>query len=226
MIDSIFSGFADSPNSKRQLLILLSPILVILLGQLAARTLVPIIGIWSWVPLNLGYWSFVILLIAWGGGREAVIKWLQPSQGKWLWSLLAICIAVLPTLPMQFPDTWHLLLKVKIWLPTLFFVLINPCAEECYWRGLLLDNTIIKTRRLAVIYSSILSMINHMWISITAIGARNPMASVFQFVFAVIMSITYLKTQSLRWPLVAHFLANLLTPTVAVFLNLYIPTSP
>jgi membrane protease YdiL (CAAX protease family) len=65
-----------------------------------------------------------------------------------------------------------------------------------------------------------------MWISVTAIGARNPMASVFQFVFAVVMSITYLKTQSLRWPLVAHFLANLLTPTVAVFLNLYIPAAP
>ena len=226
MINSTVSGFVDSSSSKRQLLILLSPVAVILFGQLAARTLGPIIGLWSWVPLNLGYWSILIVLIAWGGGREIVIKWLKSSRGNWFWPLLAICIAVLPTLPMQFPDTWRLLLQVKIWLPTLFFVLINPCAEEGYWRGLLLDNTIIKTRWFAVIYSSTLFMINHMWISVTAIGARNPMASVFQFVFAVVMSITYLKTQSLRWPLVAHFLANLLTPTVAVFLNLYIPAAP
>ena len=226
MINSTVSGFVDSSSSKRQLLILLSPVAVILFGQLAARILGPIIGLWSWVPLNLGYWSILIVLIAWGGGREMVIKWLKPSRGKWLWPLLAMCIAVLPTLPMQFPDTWRLLLQVKIWLPTLFFVLINPCAEEGYWRGLLLDNTTIKTKWLAIIYSSTLFMINHMWISVMAIGARNPVASVFQFVFAVVMSITYLKTQSLRWPLVAHFLANLLTPTVAVFLNLYIPAAP
>lgn len=226
MINSMFSRFVDSSSSKRQLLILLSPVAVILFGQLAARILGPIIGLWSWVPLNLGYWSILIVLIAWGGGREMVVKWLKSSRGNWFWPLLAICIAVLPTLPMQFPDTWRLLLQVKIWLPTLFFVLINPCAEEGYWRGLLLDNTTIKTKWLAVIYSSTLFMINHMWISVMAIGARNPMASVFQFVFAVVMSITYLKTQSLRWPLVAHFLANLLTPTVAVFLNLYIPATP
>ena len=77
-----------------------------------------------------------------------------------------------------------------------------------------------------VLYSSTLFMINHMWISIMVIGARNPVASVFQFVFGVLMSITYLKTKSLRWPLVAHFPANLLTPTVAVFLNLYISGAP
>lgn len=226
MINSIFSRFAYSSNSKRQLLILLSPIAVILLGQVAARTLGPLIGLWSWVPLNLGYWSIVILLTTWGGGRDATARWLRPSRGDWHWPLLAISIAVVPTLPMLFPDTWRLFLQVKIWLPTLFFVLINPFAEEGYWRGLLLDNTMIKSKWLAVIYSSTLFMINHMWMSIMVIGARNPMASVFQFVFAILMSITYLKTQSLRWPLAAHFLANLLTPTVAVFLNLYIPAAP
>ena len=207
-------------------LILLSPIAVILLGQLAARTLAPVIGIWSWVPLNIGYWSVIVLLVAWGGGRAAFIRWFQPSRGSWYWPLLAISIAVIPTLPMLFPDAWRLFLQVKIWLPTIFFVLINPFAEEMYWRGLLLDNTEIKTRWLAVIYSSALFLINHMWMTIMVVGARNPMASVFQFVFAVLMSITYLKTGSLRWPLAAHFLTNLLTPTVAVFLNLYIPAAP
>ena len=226
MINSMFSGFVDSSSSKRQKLILLSPIAVILLGQLAARTLGSIIGIWSWVPLNVGYWSIIILFVAWGGGRDAITRWLRPPHRGWHWPLLAISIAVIPTVPMLFPDTWRLFLQVKIWLPTIFFVLINPFAEEVYWRGLLLDYTKIKSKWLAVIYSSALFMINHMWISVMVIGARNPMAPIFQFVFGVLMSITYLKTQSLQWPLVAHFLANLFTPTVAVFLNLYIPAGP
>lgn len=218
------SVIAATPTRKR--LVFLSPIAVILLGQLAARTLGPAIGVWSWVPLNMGYWATITLLIAWGGGRQAILRWLRPSQGNWLWPLLAIIIAVVPTLPMLFPDTWRLFLELKIWLPTLLFVLINPCVEEGYWRGLLLDAVGDKNKWLGVLYSSTLFMINHMWISVMVVGARNPMASVFQFVFGVLMSITYLKTRSLRWPLVAHFLANLLTPTVAVFLNLYVPGIP
>lgn len=215
-----------SSHSTHIRLILLSPFAVILLGQLAARTLGPALGIWSWVPLNAGYWAITLVLVAWGGGRVAVARWLQPSQKNWLWPLLAIFIAVVPTLPMQFPDTWRLLLQTQIWLPTLLFVAINPCAEEGYWRGLLLDAMSNRGKWQAVLYSSALFMINHMWISVMVVGARNPMASIFQFVFGVLMSVTYLKTRSLRWPLVAHFLANLLTPTVAVFLNLYVPATP
>jgi hypothetical protein len=166
-----------------------------------------------------------MLLIAWGGDREAIRKWLQPPRRNWFWPLLAICIAVVPTLPMQFPDTWRLLLQTKIWFPTFIFVIINPLAEEGYWRGLLLDALENRNKWFAVLFSSSLFMINHMWMSVMVIGARNPMASIFQFVFGVLMSVTYLNTRSLRWPLLAHFLANLLTPTVAVFLNLYVPAA-
>ena len=226
MIESIHRRFSIHSENMRRNLILLSPFVVILLGQLAARTLGPAIGIWSWVPLNIGYWTMIILLIKWGGGRQAILKWLRPSEGNWRWPVLAIVIAVVPTVPMLFPDTWKLFLQLRIWLPTLLFVVINPCAEEGYWRGLLLEVVENKNKWLGVLYSSTLFMINHMWISVVVIGARNPMASVFQFVFGVLMSITYLKTHSLRWPLVAHFLVNLLTPTVAVFLNLYVPGLP
>lgn len=223
MINLIPKGFSIHSNPVGPPVVLLSPFVVILLGQLAARTLGPAIGVWSWIPLNIGYWTIIALLIGGGGGRQAILRWLRPAQGNWLWPLLALSIAVGPTIPMLFPDTWRLFLQVEVWLPTLFFVVINPCFEEGYWRGLLLDTVSDKNKWPVILYSSTLFMINHMWISVVVIGARNPMASIFQFVFGVVMSITYLKTQSLRWPLVAHFLANLLTPTVAVFLNLYVP---
>ena len=222
----VHQSLSFGSSVTRQRLILLSPLAVILLGQLAARTVGPVMGVWSWVPLTLGYWTAIMLLIGWGGGRQAILRWLRPSQGSWLWPLLGIIIAVVPTVPMLFPNAWWYFLQVQIWLPSLFFVIINPCAEEGYWRGLLLDAVGNKNKWLAVLYASILFSINHLWISVMVIGARNPMASIYQFVFAVIMSITYLKTRSLRWPLAAHFLANLLTPTVAAFLNLYIPGVP
>jgi len=220
------SSFDAPVHSKRQGLILLSPFVVILLGQLAARTLGPTLGVWSWLPLTIGYWVILTLIIFLGGGQNAIKRWLQPSRGSWLWPLLAISIAVIPTLPMQFPNTWRFLLQSRVWIATLIFVVINPLAEEGYWRGLLLDAMTNTNKWLAVLCASILFMINHMWIAVMVIGARNPVASFFQFVFGVLMSIAYLKTQSLRWPLFAHFLANLLTPTIAVFLNLYIPASP
>lgn len=226
MINSIHKSFSIHSTPVRQRLILLSPLAVILLGQFAARTVSPVMGIWSWVPLNLGYWTAITLLIGWGGSRQAIIRWLRPSQGSWLWPLLGIIIAVVPTAPMLFPDTWRLFLQLQVWFPTIFFVIINPCAEEGYWRGLLLDAAGDKNKWLAVLYSSALFTINHMWMSIMVIGARNLMATIFQFVFGILMSIIYLKTQSLRWPLITHFLVNLLTPTVAVFLNLYVPGMP
>jgi len=226
MQNSIFERFDARSAATRLRLVLLSPFLVILLGQLAARTLGPALGVWNWLPLTSGYWVVLALLIAWGGGWEAIIRWLKPSRRNWFWPLLAMGIAVIPTLPMQFPDTWRLLSQTRIWLPTLIFVILNPCTEEGYWRGLLLDALANRNKWLAVLFSSVLFTINHMWISVTTIGARNPMASIFQFLFALVMSMTYLKTRSLRWPLIAHFLANLFTPTVAVFLNLYIPSRP
>lgn len=226
MINSISTNVDAPSNPTRLRFTLFSPFVVILLGQFAARTLGPALGVWSWLPLTTGYWTILTLLIAWGGSREAIKRWLQPTRGNWLWPLLAICVAVLPTLLMQFPDTWRLFAQTKIWLPTLLFVVINPCAEEGYWRGLLLDTMKNRNKWFAILYSSTLFMINHMWISVMVIGARNPMASIFQFVFGVLMALAYLKTNSLRWPLIAHFLANLLTPTVAVFLNLYVPAGP
>lgn len=153
MINSKPSSLDAYIYPKRLGLILLSPFAVILLGQLSARTLGPALGVWSWLTLTTGYWVILALIIIWGGGQNAINRWLQPSRGSWLWPLLAISIAVIPTLPMQFPNTWRFLLQTRIWLPTLIFVVINPLAEEGYWRGLLLDAMTNTNKWLAVLYS-------------------------------------------------------------------------
>jgi membrane protease YdiL (CAAX protease family) len=212
------------PTKRALTIVMVYPLAVVGMGQLAARLIGPRVGDWSYIPLNIGYWATVIALVLLFGGKKAINSWLSPAQGKWWWLLLALSVSTLPALPMLI-DGWHFLLLPQIWIPTIFFVLLNPLAEEFYWRGLLID-----TGRAAgwkgwmiVLYSSLIFTLNHMWIGVNAEGARNPMASIFQFVFGGVMSLVYLKTGSLRWPLIGHFLINLLTPTVAVFLNLYVP---
>ena len=104
-----------------------------------------------------------------------------------------------------------------------FYAVAHSAAEELYWRGLLLSASTGGRHWPVVLYSSLLFMVNHLWISVVAIGARNPAASAFQLVFGLLMCLIFLRTRSLRWPIAAHILVNLLTPTIAVFLNLYIP---
>jgi hypothetical protein len=66
-----------------------------------------------------------MLLIAWGGDREAVSRWRQPLRKNSLWPLLAMWIALAPTLPMQFPDTWRFLLRTDS--------LVMPVLAHSVW---------------------------------------------------------------------------------------------
>ena len=211
-------------DRRRRRVILISPVILALVMHGAARIVGPALGDWSWLPLTIGYWSAAGLLIAWAGGREAVRRWLQPARGSRIWLFILLLLAIGASIPMIGPAL-RFYFEPRVWVLTIFFVLINPCAEEGYWRGLLLDAARASGWKgwAAVVYSSLLFTVNHAWMAVMTIGARNPAASAFQFVFGVLCAVVYLKTRSLRWPLLAHFVVNLLTPTVAVLFNLYVP---
>lgn len=212
-------------SSRRvQPFVLASPFIVVGMGQLAARLIGPRIGVWSFVPLNLGYWFTAIVLAVLFGGRPALSGWLQSARGRWWWPILGLLVSTAPAIPMLL-NAWQFFLLPEVWIPTIIFILVNPVAEEFYWRGLLIDAGRAAGWKpwVIVFYSSLLFMLNHQWMSVMVAGSRNPMAMIFQFVFGAVMSLIYIKTGSLRWALVCHFLINLLTPTVAVFLNLYVP---
>jgi hypothetical protein len=101
------------------------------------------------------------LLIVWGGGRNAITRWLLPSRGSRLWPFLGVAFAVVSTAWMIVPN-WQLLLRPQVLLPTLLFVPINPCLEEGCWRGLVVDAAAGWPRWLAILYSGGLSAINHL----------------------------------------------------------------
>jgi membrane protease YdiL (CAAX protease family) len=203
-------------------LVLLSPIAVIAAGQVVARLVDVSVGRWGWAPAVVGYWIALGILIMRAGGRQAVARWARPSRGSALWPVLAVACGVGPTLPML-PGSWHLLLQMRVWAPTIVFVCINPLVEEGYWRGLLMDAAASWSPFAAIAYTSVLFTLNHLWFAHLVVAARNPLVPAFQFVLSVVMALVYVKTRSLRWPVAAHFLANLLSPTVAMILNLYVP---
>lgn len=142
-----------------------------------------------------------------------------------MWPFLGVAFAVLSTVWMVVPN-WQLLLRPRVLIPTLLFILINPCLEEGYWRGLVVDAAARWPRWLAILYSSGLSAINHLWLMVVVVAAHNPAVPAYQLVLGLLMGVVYVETRSLRWPIVAHLVTNLFSLSVAMFLNLYIPGAP
>jgi len=99
-------------------------------------------------------------------------------------------------------------------------------SEEGYWRGLIIDASACWSRWLAILYSSAFSAVNHLWLMIVMVAARNPAVAAYQFVLGLMMGVVYLETRCLRWPIAAHALVNLLSLTVTMFLNLYVSGPP
>jgi membrane protease YdiL (CAAX protease family) len=206
----------------KQRFILFSPIFVILIGSITIRLAERFLGVWAWVPWILVYWTSICFLVFWGSGKEGIKQWMGRPQGSWLWSGLAILL-VLPSLPM-FISSWQLLTPVYVWLPWLMVGLINPFLEEWYWRGLLLDKTRAWPSWVSILGTSVLFSLNHLFgIGVTSIGGRHPILLINALVLGVVFGAIYKKTNSLRWQIVAHAMADLFGISVAVFLNLWVP---
>ena len=206
----------------KQRAIVFSPPVVILIGAIVIRLAQGSLEVWAWVPWILVYWTLIGFLVLWGGGKQSIKRWIGRPQGNWMWSALAVLL-VLPSLPM-FITSWRLLIPVTVWIPWLIVGLVNPFFEEWYWRGLLLDNTNAWPTWAAIGLSSALFSLNHLLgIGATSIGGRHPVLLVNALVLGILFGVIYKKTNSLRWQIVAHAIADLLGLSVAVFLNLWVP---
>jgi membrane protease YdiL (CAAX protease family) len=211
-------------NKLSQGLILLSPLVIITIGHITARLAGSALGVWAWVPLTLVLWTMFALLIAWGGGREAVRRWLQPPQGVRGWSVLAIVVGLIP-LPLLLMN-WSLFDSLQLVLAWFLFALINAPLEEGYWRGLLLDKTANWPGWLAVVYSSFFFAINHpLTFGVHSIANGHPVTVVSTFMMGLVWAMVYRKTGSLRWPVIAHVLVDLFNLSILAFLNIYVPAA-
>lgn len=205
----------------KQIIILLTPLMIVPISRLMNVLFRPLLDTWAWVPVILIYWALIASIIAWGGGKQAVVRWLKRPQGLWVWSVLPLAF-IFFALPM-FLSSWRNLGDLYIFLPWLLFGLINPCLEEGYWRGLMMDSKGKLPVWSVIIYSNLLFSLNHLAVGDVSAGMKNPVFLANTLVLGMIYSFIYYKTRSLHWLIVAHSLMDLLGVGVLVFMNIYIP---
>jgi uncharacterized protein len=208
-----------SPDQLRTLT-LLSPFAIIALGHLTAR---------AWIPTIIVFWASIAILIYMNGtsGRGVgrgfgFSERLRTPTGSFGWTLLVLAIAALP-LPI-FLRNYHLLDNVTIAVLWLGFGLINPCFEEMYWRGVLMDASSNWSNGKRLLYTSTFFAASHpLMLGVNSIGVRSMEVLISTFILGMIWGWVAIHTRSLRWVIVSHCLVDLVGLSIPVFLNRYVP---
>jgi hypothetical protein len=213
---------------KSTLIILASPIVIMIIGNLSARFFLNMLGNWAWAGYFLVYWSIIFLFIFFTGKRENQRLWFKKSAGSSWWILLAVGIGFISFPALFFPNmhVMHSFYLVSAWF---CFALVNSLLEEAYWRGFLLDGTSHFPRVFGVIYSSVLFILIHplnlgVFSKIQAFDPANPMMLIpflsILIVLSLGWSLLYLKTKSLRLSVLSHFLTDLGNLSIFLFMNM------
>jgi membrane protease YdiL (CAAX protease family) len=210
-------------NTKIDKIIIYAPIIVIVVCSLLSILFTLLLGVYAYIPVLLIYWGILALFIILKKNTKNMIKrWLQPSKGNILWSILPFFFAIM-TIPMLIIN-WHFLANLEILIPLIIFTAINPFMEEFFWRGLLLDVFDKWPIWSKVLYSSVLFTMNHpLVIGIFSIANRMVIFLFTTLILSTIFAIVYIKTSTLRWLILAHMLMDFLGISIVVFLNYYIP---
>lgn len=201
--------------------VLLYPFIVIAVGRLVATLFTPFIGEWTFLPLAVVYWLLTIVLSLKTMGCKKVKSLFQKPPVKNKWGALAILVGLIPlSILLMNLSLLKMNIVLLLWI---LFAFINPIFEEIFWRGLLLEELPLKKWG-AILYSTFFFVISHplMW-GYFSIANRSWMTLVSLIIMGFAWSIVYIKTKSLRWCLVSHFMVDIFNLSVYVFLNLYIP---
>lgn len=218
------------PAFLRQYLILASPILVVVIGHFAARLFLHLFGAWAWVGSSLVYWGTMLAVIWLLKDRSSPQMWFGRSQGSRWWILLALIIGLI-AFPLLFFPNIQALKPAGLVIAWFLFAVINSICEEVYWRGFLLDETSQVPRVFGVLYSTVFFCAIHplmlgVFSRINAFDPAHPTALIPFWIILVIISLSYsllyLKTKSLRLPILSHFLSDLGNLSIFLFMNIII----
>lgn len=215
-------------KQSRGILVLASPILVIIVGHFAARLFSSLFLDWAWLGSSLVYWGSMILTIWLLGDKQSMIRWFSKSQGSKWWIVLALAMGLI-SFPLLFFPNLHVMKPIGLVVAWFLFAVVNSICEEAYWRGFLLDETSHLPRAFGVIYSTILFTAIHplmlgVFSIINAFDPTHPTALIPFWIILVILSLAfsllYLKTKSLRQPVLSHFLSDLGNLSIFLFMNM------
>jgi len=215
-------------TQTRTWFVLLSPIFIIIIGNFAARLFIGMIGNWAWIGYFPVYWGALLLFLTYTGKRENQKLWFRKPQGSRLWSVFAIAIGFVSFPALLIPNI-HVMNSVFLVLCWCCFALLNSPIEEAYWRGFLLDETVRFPRAFGVIYSAVLFTLIHplnlgLFSKIQAYDPDRPMFIIPFLVILILLSLgwslLYLKTKSLRLPILSHILTDMGNLSIFLFLNM------
>jgi membrane protease YdiL (CAAX protease family) len=212
----------------RSYIILISPILVIVIGNLAARLFTVLLGQWAWTGYFPVYWGMLVLVMVATGKKDVQQRWFRKSQGSRWWVLLALGIGLV-SFPVLLIPNIHAMHSIPLIAAWFIFAVLNSVFEETYWRGFLLDETAHLPRVYGVLYSTVLFTAIHplnlgVFSKIQAFDADKPMALIPFLIILIILSISwcllYLKSKSLRLSIFSHILTDLGNLSVFLFMNM------
>jgi membrane protease YdiL (CAAX protease family) len=201
--------------------VLASPVVVMVSGFLAAIVSRPVLGAWSWVPVNLVLWTGMLWFVHRYGHRMRPSQAPARSANLWLYRGLALIPALIP-LPLFLLHKD--LLRPSLVIPWLLFALINAPIEEAYWRRLLLDAARPYPTWIALLFSSAMYALNHpVTLGVNSLALRSVALLLSTFFMGLIWGVVYLRSGSIRATTFSHVLVDLAGLSVPVFLNLYVP---
>jgi len=209
-------------------LVLASPILIILIGHFGARLFYSLFADWAWLGSSLVYWGSMLSMIWFLGDRRSFTQWFTRSQGSKWWLLLALTIGLI-SFPLLFFPNIHVMKPTGLVILWFLFAVVNSTCEEVYWRGFLLDETRHFPRAFGVIYSTVFFTAIHplmlgVFSKINRFDPAHPTALIPFWIILVVISLSfsllYLKTKSLRLPILSHFLSDLGNLSIFLFMNM------
>ncbi len=216
------------PNVSRKWFVLASPVLIIIIGHFTARFFLSLFNDWAWLGTFLVYWGSMLLVIRLLGDKTAPKRWSGRSQGSRWWILPAVVIGSV-SFPLLLIPNLQAMKPVGLVIAWFLFAVVNSICEEAFWRGFLLDGMDHLPRIFSVAYATILFTLIHpvmmgVFSKVQAFDPARPTALIpfwsILVVLSLVLAMLYLKTKSLRLPVLAHFLTDLGNLSIFLFMNL------
>jgi membrane protease YdiL (CAAX protease family) len=204
---------------NKKILSYFPPIILIGVCYIFVFLLNKIMREWAFIPGVLLYWILSFIFVYKITGILSIKAWFNKPSGRIGWLILAIIVGF-TTLPILLRNLS--IITSTLMILSIIFAIINSFFEEIYWRGFVIDFT-FSSRIMSTIYSTILFVLSHLIWGIYSLGVRNIYTLGTLAIISPIWCLIRVKTKSLWWCILSHFLIDLLNLGVFIMLNKYIP---
>ncbi|MCL2058986.1 MAG: CPBP family intramembrane metalloprotease [Oscillospiraceae bacterium] len=202
-------------NNKKTILL---PFIIIAIGFMVAVVASNIVGAWAFIPLALVYWITIFIVVK-PTIKMLTDKFIYPPK-----HFRYVLLALVPVLFCIISFAWgfQYISGVSLILLWVLFAIINPIAEELFWRGYLFDNLEWAPIN-KILFTTILFTLSHLMWGVFSITIRSYIMIMPLLIMGITWGYAYHKTKSLKWCIIAHFFVDIMNLSVWVFLNIYVP---